>query len=67
MLQGSEYAYVVIVSSLLAKVDVPSGAGPTWAEFGVVTVVVTTGYVALLLARTLVRSILASRSSREVE
>jgi hypothetical protein len=61
------YAYVVIVSGLLAKVDVPSGAGPTWAEFAVAMVVVVTAYVALLLGRTLVRSILASRSSREME
>lgn len=67
MLQGSEYACIVIVSSLLAKVDLPSGAGPTWAEFGVAMVVVATGYVAFLLARTLVRSILASRSFREIE
>jgi hypothetical protein len=61
------YAYVVIVSSLLAKVDVPSGAGPTWAEFGVAMVVVVSAYVAFLLARTFVRSILASRSRREIE
>lgn len=52
-------------SSLLAKVDV-SGAGPTWAEFGVVMVVVATGYVAILLARTLARSFLASRLFREI-
>lgn len=65
MLQVSEYAYVVIVSGLLAKVDV-SGAGPTWAEFGVAMVVVATGYVAILLARTLARSFLASRLFREI-